>query len=70
MTDVEDCYRFRDDRIYRFCRSELNGEGLSGYVQLADHDETELYEGNVRLRENNEELRKVNHRLRKMYAHM
>ena len=70
MTDVADCYRFRDDRIYRFCRSELDGEGLSGYVQLAAHDETEIYEGNVRLRENNEELKKVNLRLRKMYARM
>ena len=70
MTDVAGCYRFRDGRIYRFCRSELDGEGLSGYVQLAAHDETELYEGNVRLRENNEELRKVNLRLQKMYARM
>ena len=75
MTDVAGCYRFRDDRtwedrIYRFCRSELDGEGLSGYVQLAAHDETELYEGNVRLRENNEELKKVNLRLQKMYARM
>lgn len=70
MTDVAECYRFRDGRIYRFCRSELDGEGLSGYIQLAAHDETELYEGNVRLRENNEELKKVNLRLRKMYARM
>ena len=70
MTDVAGCYRFRDGRIYRFCRSELDGEGLSGYVQLAAHDETELYEGNVRLRENNEELKKVNLRLQKMYARM
>lgn len=53
-----------------FAGSELDGEGLSGYVQLAAHDETELYEGNVRLRENNEELKKVNLRLQKMYARM
>lgn len=70
MTDVADCYRFKDGRIYRFCRSEPDGEGLSGFVQLAAYDETELYEGNIRLRENNEELKKVNLRLRKMYARM
>ncbi|MGN1452260.1 MAG: hypothetical protein ACI4XQ_09165, partial [Eubacteriales bacterium] len=67
MTDVADCYRFRDGRIYRFCRSGLDGEGLEGYVRLDAHDETEIYEGNIRLRENNEELKKVNLRLRKMY---
>ena len=70
MTDVADCYRFRDGRIYRFCRSELDSEGLSGYVQLDAHDETEIYEGNIRLRENNEELKQVNLRLQKMYARM
>lgn len=70
MTDIADCYRFGDGRIYRFCRSEPDGEGLSGYVQLSAHDETEIYEGNVRLRENNEELKKVNLRLRNMYARM
>ena len=70
MTDVADCYRFRDGRIYRFRGSELDGEGLHGYVQLDAHDETELYEGNIRLREKNEELKKVNLRLQKMYARM
>ena len=70
MTDVADCYRFRDGRIYRFGRNELNGEGLFGYVQIDAHDETEIYEGNIRLRENNEELKKVNLRLQKMYARM
>ncbi|MGN0633597.1 MAG: sensor histidine kinase [Oscillospiraceae bacterium] len=70
MSDVEDCYRFRDGRIYRFRRSELHGEGLCGYVQLAAHDETEIYEGNVRLRENNEELKRVNQRLKEMYERM
>ncbi|MDD6094565.1 MAG: hypothetical protein PUC29_02350 [Clostridia bacterium] len=70
MTDVADCYRFKEGRIYRFCRSELEVEGLSGYVQLSAHDETELCEGNIRLRENNEELKKVNLRLRKMYERM
>lgn len=70
MTDVADCYRFRDGMIYRFCHGKLDGEGLSGYVRLDAHDETELYEGNVRLRENNEELKRLNLRLRKMYERM
>ena len=40
MTDVAGCYRFRDDRtwedrIYRFCRSELDGEGLYEKVDEA-----------------------------------
>ena len=70
MTDVADCFRFPDGRVYRFCRSELDCEELRGYVQLSAHDETEIYEGNTSLRESNEKLRRVNRRLQKMYAHM
>lgn len=70
MPDVADCYRFADGRIYRFCRSKLNDEKLSGYVQLVAYDETQLYEGNVRLRKNNAELEQVNQRLREMFARM
>lgn len=70
MTDIADCYRFKNGRIYRFCRNELDSQGLYGYVQLAAHDETEIYESNIRLRENNEELKRVNRQLRKMYARM
>ena len=70
MTDIANCYRFRNGRIYRFCRNELDSRGLYGYVQLAAYDETEIYESNIRLRENNEELKKVNLRLQKMYARM
>lgn len=70
MTDIANCYRFRNGRIYRFCRNELDSRGLYGYVQLAAYDETEIYGSNIRLRENNEELKKVNLRLQKMYARM
>ncbi|MGN0505964.1 MAG: sensor histidine kinase [Lachnospiraceae bacterium] len=70
MTDVTDCYRLKDGHIYRFCHSELYGEGLAGFVQLSAHDETEIHEGNARLRESNEELKRINLRLRKMFARM
>lgn len=70
LADVPDCFRFPDGRVYRFSRDELTGEGLRGYVQLSAHDETEIYEGNARLRENNAQLERVNCRLRKMYERM
>lgn len=70
MADIRDCYRFSNGRIYRFCRDELRGEGVSGYVQLAAHDETERCEKNLHLRENTEKLKRVNQQLRKMYARM
>ena len=56
--------------MYRFCSNELNGENLSGYVQLSAFDETEIYEVNVRLEKNNEELELVNRRLQIMYDRM
>lgn len=70
LEDVSDCYRFPDGRVYHFCSSELDGEELQGYTQLAAHDETELYDGNARLRENNAELEQVNRELQKMYERM
>ena len=70
LTDVSDCYRFPDGKVYRFRRSELYGEELRGYTQLAAYDETELYDGNLRLRESNAELEEVNQKLQKMYERM
>lgn len=70
LTDVTDCYRFPDGRVYSFMRSQLDGEELRGYVQLAAYDKTELYDGSLRLRESNARLEEVNRKLRKMYERM
>lgn len=70
LTDVSDCYRFPDGKVYRFRRSELYGEELRGYTQLAAYDETELYDGTLRLRASNAELEEVNQKLQKMYERM
>ena len=70
IPDVSDCFRFPDGRIYHFCRSDLDCRDLQGYTQLVVHDETEIYEVNIRIRESNRQLEEVNSKLQKMYERM